>query len=137
MKLPPSSRASRTINGKAFIVQGRRFKIINTNPWFELICFSYDVQAKQLDRSPPWAETDKYDIDAEPDGEGAPSRKQWKACSRKLVAERFKLTFHHDKQELSVYVISVAKGGPKMTKSTSEENDPNGLPGLFFRGKPG
>jgi uncharacterized protein (TIGR03435 family) len=118
---------------KAFLVQGRRFKIIN-QPLTAILSFSYDVQAKQIIGLPPWADTDKYDIDAEPDGEGAPSGKQWKAMLQKLVAERFKLTFHQDKRELSVYVLSVAKGGPKLTKS---EGDPNGLPGLFFRGKLG
>jgi uncharacterized protein (TIGR03435 family) len=118
---------------KAFLVQGRRFKIIN-QPLTAILSFSYDVQAKQIIGLPPWADTDKYDIDAEPDGEGAPSGKQWKAMLQKLVTERFKLTFHQDKRELSVYVLSVAKGGPKLTKS---EGDPNGLPGLFFRGKLG
>lgn len=118
---------------KAFIVQGRRFKIIN-QPLTAILSFSYDVQAKQIIGLPPWADTDKYDIDAEPDGEGAPSGKQWKAMLQKLIAERFKLTFHQEKKELSVYVLSVAKSGPKLTKS---EGDPNGLPGLFFRGKLG
>jgi uncharacterized protein (TIGR03435 family) len=118
---------------KAFLVKGRRFKIIN-QPLTAILSFSYDVQAKQFIGLPPWADTDKYDIDAEPDGEGAPSGKQWKAMLQKLLAERFKLTFHQDKRELSVYVLSVAKGGPKLTKS---EGDPNGLPGLFFRGKLG
>jgi uncharacterized protein (TIGR03435 family) len=118
---------------KAFIVQGRRFKIIN-QPLSAILSFSYDVQAKQLIGLPPWADTDKYDIDAEPDGEGAPSGKQWKSMLQKLVADRFKLTFHQEKRELPVYVLSVAKGGPKLTKS---EGDPNGLPGLFFRGKLG
>jgi uncharacterized protein (TIGR03435 family) len=39
------------------------------------------------------------------------------------------LKFHHDKKELAVYVISVAGGGPKMAKSTS---DPNAPPAFFF-----
>jgi uncharacterized protein (TIGR03435 family) len=118
---------------KAFIVQGNRFQIIN-QPLVQILCFAYDVQAKQLIGLPPWAETDRYDIDAKPDGEGAPSGKQWKAMIQKMVTERYKLTFHPDKKELSVYILSVAKGGPKLTKS---EGDPNGLPGLFFRGKLG
>ena len=118
---------------KAFIVQGNRFQIIN-QPLVQILCFAYDVQEKQLIGLPPWAETDKYDIDAKPDGEGAPSGKQWKSMIQKMVAERYKLTFHPEKKELSVYVLSVAKGGPKLTKS---EGDPNGLPGLFFRGKLG
>jgi uncharacterized protein (TIGR03435 family) len=71
----------------------------------------------------------KFDIDAQPDGEGAPSEKEWKGMLQKLIVERFKLTFHRDKKELSVYVVSVAKAGQKLTKS---EGDPNGLPGLFF-----
>lgn len=118
---------------KAFIVQGNRFQIIN-QPLSAILCFSYDVQAKQLIGLPPWADTDKYDIDGKPDGEGAPSGKQWKRMIQKLVVERYKLTFHKDKKELPVYVLSVAKSGPKLTKS---EGDPNGLPGLFFRGKLG
>ena len=50
---------------------------------------------------------------------------------QKLLADRFKLTFHRDKKELSVFAIVVGKNGPKLTKSAG---DPNGLPGLFFRG---
>ena len=118
---------------KAFIVQGRRFKIVN-QPLSAILSFSYDVQAKQLIGLPAWADTDKFDIDAEPDGEGAPSGKQWKRMIQKMVAERYKLTFHQEKRELPVYILSVARNGPKLTKS---EGDPNGLPGLFFRGKLG
>lgn len=115
--------------GKMFRVQGRRFKTINTT-LYDLISFAYGVHSKQVIGTPAWADSDKFDIDAEPDGEGAPSDKQWKSMLQKLIVERFKLTFHHDKRELSVYVLSLAKTGQKMTKS---EGDPNGLPGLFFR----
>jgi uncharacterized protein (TIGR03435 family) len=120
---------------KAIIVDrnGRHFQVINQD-LIAMISFSYGVQAKQVIGLPPWAETEKYDIDAQPDGEGAPSDKQWKGMLQKLLADRFKFTIHRDKKELSVYVLSVAKGGPKLTKS---DGDPNGLPGLFFRGRPG
>jgi uncharacterized protein (TIGR03435 family) len=114
--------------GRAFLVQGRHFKTINTT-LVSLITFSYGVHAKQIVGAPDWADTDKYDMDAQPDGEGAPNDKQWKSMIRKLLAERFQLTLHQDKKELSVYVLSVAKSGPKLTKS---EGDPNGLPALFF-----
>ena len=119
--------------GKAFLVQGRRFKTINVT-LSEMISFAYGVHAKQVIGAPAWAATDKFDIDAQPDGEGAPSDKQWKGMLQKLIVERFKFTFHRDNRELSVYVLSVAKTGPKLTKS---EGDPNGLPGLFFRGRLG
>lgn len=115
---------------QAFLVRGRRFQIINQN-LTSILSFAYGVQAKQLIGLPPWADTDKYDIDAEPDGEGAPSDKQWRGMLQKLIVERYKFTFHRDKKELSVYALTVAKAGPKLTKS---EGDSNGLPGLFFQG---
>jgi uncharacterized protein (TIGR03435 family) len=76
-------------------------------------------------------DTEKFDLDAKPGGEGQPNDKQWKIMVQKLLVERFKLAFHRDKKELSVYAITVGKSGPKLTKS---EGNPSGLPGLFFRG---
>ncbi len=119
--------------GKAFAVNGRRLHVVNMS-LNELISLSYDVQSKQVIGMPPWADTDKFDIDAQPDGEGAPSLKQWKSMVQKLLADRYKLSFHRDKREMPVYALSVAKSGEKMTKS---QGDPNGLPGFFFRGRPG
>jgi uncharacterized protein (TIGR03435 family) len=43
---------------------------------------------------------------------------------RKLMADRFKLTFHREKRELSVYAIEVGKTGPKLTKSAGTPNRP-------------
>jgi uncharacterized protein (TIGR03435 family) len=116
--------------GKGFGIRGRRFTTINTS-LNDLIAFAYGLHARQITGGPAWAESDRFDIAAEPDGEGQPSEKQWKIMVQKLLAERFKLTFHHDKKELSVYTIMVGKTGPKLTKST---RDPNGLPGLGLRG---
>jgi uncharacterized protein (TIGR03435 family) len=115
---------------KAFIVNGNQFHIIN-QPLTQIVSFAFDVQAKQVIGLPDWADTDKYDIDGKPDGEGAPNGKQWKIMIQKLLADRFKLAFHKDKKELSVYVLSVTKTGSKMTKNDSA---PNGLPSLFFQG---
>src|SRR5262249_17228190 len=46
------------------------------------------------------------------------------------LTDRFQLSFHRDKRELSVYAITVDKAGSKLIKSTA---DPNGLPGLGLR----
>ena len=115
---------------KAFIVNRNQFHIIN-EPLTQIISFAFDVQAKQVIGLPDWADTDRFDIDGKPDGEGAPDGKQWKIMIQKLLADRFVLKFHKEKRELSVYVLSISKTGQKMTK---DESDPNGLPGLFFRG---
>jgi uncharacterized protein (TIGR03435 family) len=103
---------------------------LNT-PLSFLISFAYGMHAKQIIGLPAWADTAKFDITAQPDTEGRPTDKQLKGMLQKLLADRFKLTFHQDKRELSVYVLSVNKTGQKLTKS---EGDPNGLPGLFFQG---
>jgi uncharacterized protein (TIGR03435 family) len=41
------------------------------------------------------------------------------------------LKFHKDTKELSAYVLSVGKNGPKLTKPAA---DAGSLPGLWFRG---
>lgn len=119
--------------GRAFLVRGNRFRTINTT-LSEMMSFAYGIHAKQVVGAPAWFDTEKFDLDAKPEGEGAPNDKQWKGMIQKLLVERLQLKFHHDMKELSVYVLDVAKGGPKLTNS---EGDPNGLTGLFFRGRPG
>jgi uncharacterized protein (TIGR03435 family) len=64
-------------------------------------------------------------------GEGQPTDAQWKAMIRKLLEDRCEFTFHRESRELPVYPLTVSKGEPKLAKS---EGDPNGLPGIGFRG---
>lgn len=116
--------------GKAFGLRGRNFSTLNTT-LVDLLTFAYGLHPAQITGAPGWMTTDKYDIAAVPDKPGAPNDKQLKLMVAKLLTERFKLTFHHDKKELTVFAITVAKGGSKLTAS---ENNSNGVPGLFFRG---
>lgn len=114
--------------GKGIRVNGRQFSTLNTT-LDDLIEFSYGVHARQIVGGPDWLDKDKFDISAVPDGEGQPNDKQWKGMIQKLLADRFQLTFHRDKKELSAYALTVGKSGQKLTKN--ESNGP--LPGLFFR----
>ena len=43
---------------------------------------------------------------------------------RKLISDRFNLKFHRETQELSVYVLTVGKNGPKLTKNASGRPTP-------------
>ena len=115
--------------GKGINVNGRNFLTRNTS-LADLIKFAYKVNEKQIVGAPDWWDKDKYDIAAVvADGEGTPSDAQWHSMMRKLIVERFKLKFHNEKRELSVYVFSVGKDGPKnLTKSLST----NFLPGFGF-----
>jgi uncharacterized protein (TIGR03435 family) len=117
--------------GKAITMRGPgQFATVNTS-LADLITFAYGIHLRQVTGGPSWLESDLFDITAKPEAEGIPNANQLKGMIQKLLADRFKLAFHHDKKELSVYAIVVGKNGPKLTKSAG---DPNGLPGLFFRG---
>jgi len=119
---------------KYLSLRGRQFSTCNTS-LTDLLSYAYGVHAKQLIGLPPWAATDKYDLAGEPDAPGAPNEKQTKSMVQKLIAERFKLAFHYDKKDLSVFAITVAKtGSTPGSKLTPSQSGPNGNPGNFFRG---
>jgi uncharacterized protein (TIGR03435 family) len=109
-------------------VQGRQFTTLNTTLSI-LMAFAYGIQAQQIVEAPAWVSSDKFDLNAEPAGEGQPNNVQWQAMVRKLLADRFKLSFHRDKRELSIYALSGGK-----SKLTPSAGDPNGLPGIGFAG---
>lgn len=91
-----------------------------------LIKFAYEVHPRQITKAPAWLDTDKYDLTAKPDMEGQASLKQMRVMVQKLLADRFQLTFHREKIELPAYAVTVAKGGPKLTKN---DTNPDGNPG--------
>lgn len=91
-----------------------------------LIKFAYEVHPRQITKGPGWLDTDKYDLTAKPDIEGQPNLKQMRVMVQKLLADRFRLTFHPEKIELPVYAVTVAKGGPKIKVN---DTNPDGNPG--------
>jgi uncharacterized protein (TIGR03435 family) len=114
--------------GRGFTLQGRH--MVARNFTVEgLITLAYNLHEKQVIGGPAWLTTDHFDLDVLPDHEGLPSLDQARGIVRKLLADRFALKFHEDTKELSVYVLSVAKTGPKLTKSGSDPNSPPGLGG--------
>ncbi|HXS78165.1 MAG TPA: TIGR03435 family protein [Terracidiphilus sp.] len=83
----------------------------------DLICFVYGVHKSQIVDGPKSLLETRFDIDGVPDIDGRPNIEQRKIMYRKLLASRFKLAFHREKRELPAYVIEVAKGGPRLTKT--------------------
>jgi len=106
------------------------FRTLNTT-LNDLIKFAYDMHPKQVVSAPTWADSEKFDIEAKPDKPGMPSVDQMKVMLQKLLADRFSLTFHKDKKELTAYAITVVKSGVKIKK---EENATIPVPG--FGGQP-
>jgi uncharacterized protein (TIGR03435 family) len=79
------------------------------------IVWAYEVSAPQLS-GPAWLESERYDIVAKT-ASGAPEP----AMMRALLIERFKLAVHGGTKEFPIYVLVVAKNGPKLKKA-----DPGG-----------
>ena len=114
-----------TLNGRNFATRASSL--------LDLIAFAYEVQAKQVVGGPDWLDKDRYDIAAVPDADGAPNPAQLRSMIRKLLTDRFKLTFHKEKRDMSAYVLTVSKSGQKLTPT--ERKGP--LPGIGFRPLPG
>ncbi len=119
--------------GKGFAVRGRHVMTFNTT-LSDLITFGYGLHSKLIVNAPAWYTTDKFDIDGVPDIEGRPSAHQLRLLIQSALTDRFSLTFHHDKKELSVYALEIGKGGPKLTETIHQPADPRNF---VFRGKPG
>ena len=79
-----------------------------------LLMNAYDVKNYQIS-GPAWLDTERFDVTATmpPDT----TKEQFRIMLQNLLAERFKLTVHHEKKELPMYSLVVAKGGPKMKES--------------------
>jgi uncharacterized protein (TIGR03435 family) len=120
--------------GPRYDFRSRRFSVIHASV-SDLLKFSYGLQQSQIANAQDWVNSEGYDISAEPDGEGEPSIKQWQSMVNKLMTDRFQLKFHFEKREQTVYVLTVVKTGPKLTRSQSEPSASGGMgfgpPGQF------
>ena len=115
--------------GKGFGGPPGHFQTRNTT-LNDLLMYAYRVHTKQLIGGPEWMDTEKFDIVTKPDTPGAASDKQNQLMMRKLLVSRFGLKFHEEKRDLSAFVLTVAKGGPKLTKSETDADSPTAF---FFR----
>ncbi len=128
--IKPNDSGATSIQG--LNVRGRNFTT-RASSLDDLIKFAYGVHVKQIVGGPDWMDKDRYDINGVPDKDGVPNATQLQTMMKKLLADRFKLTFHHEKRDLSAFVLTVGKDGQKLTPT--QMNGP--LPGLGFRPVPG
>lgn len=100
-----------------------------------LIRRAYGIDLRnQISGGPSWLNSDAYDIRAKMDESLADSLKKLKPSERKrarqemlqaLLADHFKLIVRRENRELPVYLMVVAKNGPKLHESKLAETDPN------------
>jgi uncharacterized protein (TIGR03435 family) len=107
----------------------------------DLVPYAYRVKSFQV-VGPDWMRQLRWDIQAKlPDGS---SRDQVPEMMQALLADRFKLTFHHEQRQQPVYEL-VTKGEPKLEQSGNDTAGDNsggtslgfGPFGIFQPGPPG
>ena len=97
-----------------------------------LIAAAYDVDIRLIAGGPKWAETDKFDILAEPKEPGTPTMHDVGPLLVEVLTDRFGLKIHRETRRISAYLLTVGRNGPKMT---ARRNEDGGEPfQLFFRG---
>jgi uncharacterized protein (TIGR03435 family) len=106
-------------------------------PFAVYLQFAYKMTDGQLEATmgpmPDWTKTARFDIEAKVEGD--PTKDQMRLMMQSLLAERFKLSIHHETQQVRVFVLVLAKPGktgPKLvshpTGDTSCSNGPSVLP---------
>ena len=83
-----------------------------------LIAYAYGVREFLISGGPAWADTDRFDIDANAGTGGTPRETAERLKS--LLADRFALTIHKEVREQSVYVLVVPRNGPKFAEAKPE-----------------
>jgi uncharacterized protein (TIGR03435 family) len=98
-----------------------------------LIAAAYNLSPRAISGGPAWVDSDRYDILARTPGGARASLNEQMSMLRKLLADRFHLTFHREQKELRAYALTTAKGAPKLKESTeSTDASPQGPPPLIF-----
>jgi uncharacterized protein (TIGR03435 family) len=119
--IKPNDSGIQVMMGLGF--RGRNFSTRNTSVG-DLIGFAYGKNSKQIVGVPKEMERERYDINGVPDVEGVPNVRQQQTMVKKLLTERFKLTFHEDKREMAAFVMTVGKDGSKLVPTKLDGLNP-------------
>jgi uncharacterized protein (TIGR03435 family) len=85
-----------------------RWQMIN-GPTASLIWTAYESPVYDLPGAPAWVHSDRYDVVATHDASA--TREATTKMLRSLLAQRFKLAVHYEKQNRPVYALVVARPG--------------------------
>jgi len=99
-----------------------------------LICVAYGISDFQVLGGSDWIDNDRYDVEATPGPALEEQLQKMKSDDstaikhqmlQALLADRFKLTLHHDTKQLPIYALVVAKGGLKLHESKPDDANPD------------
>ena len=112
--------------GRFIRMQGAEF-VARNHSVKTLVCAAYNLTPRAVSGGGDWVESEHFDITAKPPGEVRPNLDEQMTMLRKLLAERFQLTFHREPKDLPIYALTVAKSGPKLRDGTPTPDGPKAL----------
>jgi uncharacterized protein (TIGR03435 family) len=88
-----------------------------------LIGIAYGVSMQVLETGPDWIQRGdlRFDVEAKAENPASATRQQLLTMLQNLLVERFQMKFHYVTKEEPGFALVVAKNGPKLHTSTSEE----------------
>jgi uncharacterized protein (TIGR03435 family) len=113
----------------SFSFRGDRFSL-DDQTVSRLIAFAWAINQNQIVDAPNWLRDEHYDMDGKTSAQADPTVPEQQQIIRKLLADRFGLSFHREKRELAVYALVIAKGGPRLPPAAH----PNAQPGQHNEG---
>jgi|SRR6185437_4009943 len=103
--------------------KGGRLTVVNAT-LSSIVRNAWNLRSFQVDRLPGWADTARYDIDARFDPSLEMNEDRIEEMLQALLAERFAMKTHWIAREMPIYALATARGGMKLTASTSVSPQP-------------
>jgi uncharacterized protein (TIGR03435 family) len=105
-----------------------------------LVNIAWQMQGMQLIKSgPEWIASgdERFNVEAKADNPTTVTEKQLLAMLQTLLIDRFQMKFHREPTEVSGFALTIAKNGPRLQDSKSQDPDFNfGEQGKPMRGQP-
>ncbi len=113
----------------------------NGVPLQMLVRQAFGVSDDRILNEPDWVKSARFDLEAKVAPEDAPMLKTLSMQERfamflPVLEDRFGLKFHHEKKDLEVYTLVVAKGGPKLKEATPADGGKGDRPKSGGTGAP-
>ena len=103
-----------------------------------LVEAAYHIGDDQISGAPKWLNSDRYDVEAKMDASAAAdlqklNREEQDVARQQMLqaflADRLQLTIHRESKEFSVYLLVVAKNGPKLQEAKPGDTFADGIKG--------
>jgi uncharacterized protein (TIGR03435 family) len=118
VKIPPPHVIGERYNIAIGIVQNETVTFTNAS-LADCIRFAYGLPSNLQLSGPDWITSPEYRYNIVAKTAPGTTRDQILQMMQALLAERFKLAFHHEQRVLNYYALVIAKGGPRMSEPTA------------------